>query len=1299
MKLKLLSGLLLTILFFSFTPNEALAQCDCDFVISLSDSEWQFDGAQKGVKPGDKICFTSGTRTGIGFTNIRGTADKPVIITNMCDGKVVLNAPASWGNAVEIQNSSHFVFSGAGNKSVEYGIEIRGAQMGLNIHGLSTNFEVNNVDVNNVGCVGIVAKTDPTCEPATWRGNFTLRNANLHHNKVSNTGCEGFYIGNSHYDTNLSKSCNGSTITVKEHDLDGIQVAYNKLENIGNDGIQIGGAKNANVHHNTVYNAGTKGNVYHGNGVQINPGTSESVISDNIIDTSKEYGIFDNGGGNTYYNNIVANAAQGGFLLQDVAPNWAKAGFRLFNNTIVNCRDFGLLMFSEHTDATQFSNNIIVGPSQSNYVFINFNNASKNKFIDTNNIKTQDINSLKFVNASGKDYRLTQSSPAVDAGVDRRSFGVTKDLEGKARPQGNAFDIGAYEFASGSSTGSAPSAKAGDDKTIVLPTNSVTLTGSGTSAGGSITAYAWTKVSGGTATLSGANTATLNVTNMVAGDYVFRLTVTNNTGAKASDDVKITVKANATPSANAGSDKTITLPTNTVTITGSGTDSDGTVASYAWTKVSGGTATLSGANTTTLKVTNMVAGDYVFRLTVTDNSGAKATDDVKVTVKAAATQNTAPVAKAGADQTITLPTNTATFSGSGTDSDGTIASYAWTKVSGGTATLTNANTNTLKVSGLVAGTYVFRLTVKDNQGATGTDDVKLTVNAAATTTLTANAGDDKVVTLPTSSVTFTGGGSGTISSYKWTQIYGNALTLANTSSRTLTVSGLKAGNFQFRLTVTDNTGKTATDDVKLQVTENKAPVANAGSDQTITLPTNTATFNGSGTDSDGTVASYSWRKLSGGTATLSNATTKSLKVTGVVAGTYVFRLTVTDDKGATGYDDVQLVVRSASSTNSAPVSKAGADQTITLPKNSVTLSGSGTDSDGTIAKYAWSKVEGGSATITSPSSKTTTVTGLTAGDYMFRLTVTDNLGATGTNHVRVHVTSNGNGVAKFNFTPTAQKVSGWVDVAGSPHVSVITATDPTSNIKVSSVSTAQWPAVNYGTMTSAFNGGVKNGTVQPAQVVETNWFNYNAPFNSTVNGVVQKDNIRISNLNPSHKYKILVGASRQSGDGTTDQYGTFEYRVNQQNPKTLLVTNNTSLEVEYNDVVPNSNGEIGISARKVNGSAMNFGYIGWLIVVDLTENPTYTKTSASARTAFLDPSSLDGEDTVTEEESIEIFDKKYPAGYHYSIVIFDANGAPVFKGAWSEDVYPTIIQPGTLYIYQVIQNGRKVDSGKFIKVN
>jgi hypothetical protein len=99
--------------------------------------------------------------------------------------------------------------------------------------------------------------------------------------------------------------------------------------------------------------------------------------------------------------------------------------------------------------------------------------------------------------------------------------------------------------------------------------------------------------------------------------------------------------------------------------------------------------------------------------------------------------------------------------------------------------------------------------------------------------------------------------------------------------------------------------------VPLSGSSNIAPVANAGADNTITLPNN-VTLVGSATDSDGTVATYAWSKLSGpGSFTITTPNAATTTVTGLAVGTYVFRLTATDDDGATSIDDVQVTVLTA----------------------------------------------------------------------------------------------------------------------------------------------------------------------------------------------------------------------------------------------------------------------------------------------------------------------------------------------------------------------------------------------------
>ncbi|MBJ7879595.1 PKD domain-containing protein [Gelidibacter salicanalis] len=276
-----------------------------------------------------------------------------------------------------------------------------------------------------------------------------------------------------------------------------------------------------------------------------------------------------------------------------------------------------------------------------------------------------------------------------------------------------------------------------------------------------------------------------------------------------------------------------------------------------------------------------------------------------------------PVANAGADQTIALPINSTTFNGTGTDPDGgTIIAYQWTQQSGpNTATLSGDSTADLTVGGLAAGTYVFRLTVIDDQNETGTDEVTLVVQTAAGTAPIVEAGADQTITLPINSTIFNGTGTdpdgGAITAYQWTQQSGpNTATLSGDSTADLTVGGLAAGTYVFRLAVTDDQNETGTDEAMLvvQMAAGAAPIANAGPDQTITLPTNNITLNGTGSDPDGGAVSFLWTKQSGPGAALSGTATPTLSASNLVEGSYVFRLTVTDPENDTAFDEVTVTV-------------------------------------------------------------------------------------------------------------------------------------------------------------------------------------------------------------------------------------------------------------------------------------------------------------------------------------------------------------------------------------------------------
>ncbi|HTD92728.1 MAG TPA: PKD domain-containing protein, partial [Chitinophagaceae bacterium] len=564
-----------------------------------------------------------------------------------------------------------------------------------------------------------------------------------------------------------------------------------------------------------------------------------------------------------------------------------------------------------------------------------------------------------------------------------------------------------------------PVANAGGNITITLPTNSTALNGTASSdPDGTISDYAWTKTAGpGSYSITDPTSATTTITNLTQGTYTFKLAVTDNSDATTSATVTVTVNPavatpppppNQVPVANAGANVTMTLPTNFTTLDGTGSsDPDGSISTYAWTRTggpAGSSLSTPGAAKTALNY--LVQGTYTFKLTVTDNGGAAASSTVTIIVNAAPPPpppaNEAPVADAGSDVTITLPVNTATIDGSAsTDPDGTIANYTWTKTNGPTSySISNPGSSSTSVVNLTQGTYTFKLTVTDNVGATATSTVRVIVNAAAAPpppaneVPVANAGGNVSITLPVNTASLDGSASsdpdGSISTYAWTKTNGPAsYNIANPGSSTTAIGNLVEGTYTFKLTVTDNDGasasSTVTVTVKPVVTQvppppvNQAPVANAGSNVAITLPTNTATLNGSASkDPDGSISKYAWTKTNGPASfNITSPGSATTAIGNLAQGVYTFTLTVTDNSGASASSTVTVTVNAAPAppANQAPVANAGSNVAITLPTNTATLNGSASkDPDGSISKYAWTKTNGpASFNITSPGSATTAI--------------------------------------------------------------------------------------------------------------------------------------------------------------------------------------------------------------------------------------------------------------------------------------------------------------------------------------
>ncbi len=103
----------------------------------------------------------------------------------------------------------------------------------------------------------------------------------------------------------------------------------------------------------------------------------------------------------------------------------------------------------------------------------------------------------------------------------------------------------------------------------------------------------------------------------------------------------------------------------------------------------------------------------------------------------------------------------------------------------------------------------------------------------------------------------------------------------------------------------------------LTLVANKPPIANAGADQTIVLQKDSVLLDGTtSSDADGTIATYTWVKISGPSSfQIINSGSSKTVVKSLTMGVYKFELTVTDNGGLSAKDTLQVMVNDSTSTS------------------------------------------------------------------------------------------------------------------------------------------------------------------------------------------------------------------------------------------------------------------------------------------------------------------------------------------------------------------------------------------------
>ena len=440
-----------------FAALQVNAQCDCDFYLSdlLIPGKNIVEG--RNVPPGSVVCLNAATpRNGnLLFKRFNGTPTAPITLIN-CGGKYTVNS-GTLSFAIKFFGSSYFRLTGSGDPSVTHGIEVNGGSQGVSVDSLSTNFEIDHLDIHGQNFAGIMAKTDPDCNANTWRENFTMYDIRIHDNYIHSTSHgEGLYIGNSFYANGMSRTCGETTIRVYPHAIVGAKIYNNTIFDTGADGIQVGSAtQGCEIYDNRIERHGQRpfdNRNDQGNGIQIGEGTGGLCYNNFILNIPPVnevdrtgYSIICLGrGDNVVFNNIMINPSNGGMFIDErgaATITGPGSGYKIINNTIINPKNNGLLLYSELVEQNVVKNNIIVNP-QLKYIA----HSTGVKIDSAGNYETRDINTVQFSNPSAYDYHLTSSSPAIGYGVDVSSYGVTFDFDHVARPAGAGWDAGAFEF-------------------------------------------------------------------------------------------------------------------------------------------------------------------------------------------------------------------------------------------------------------------------------------------------------------------------------------------------------------------------------------------------------------------------------------------------------------------------------------------------------------------------------------------------------------------------------------------------------------------------------------------------------------------------------------------------------------------------------------------------------------------------------------------------------------------------------------------------------------------------------------
>lgn len=513
-----------------------------------------------------------------------------------------------------------------------------------------------------------------------------------------------------------------------------------------------------------------------------------------------------------------------------------------------------------------------------------------------------------------------------------------------------------------------PIADAGADQQLCTPASSTTLAGSSVIFPAS---GAWTLVSG-TGTIADPTDPNTAVTGLSVGENIFEWTVSNGPCANpiTTDQVSIFLFDDANPVANAGPDQSLCTPTINATLGGSSVIFP---ATGTWTLIAG-SGTIADPNDPATVISNMAVGENVLVWTV--NNGPCTSGITTDTVSIFLYDENNPNADAGPDQAICTPASSVTLAGSAVIFP---AVGTWTLVSG-TGTISDPNDPNTTVTGLVIGETVLQWSVDNGPCAnSGTSD-QVSIFVFDENDPTADAGPDQQLCTPTASTTLAGSAVTFPATGTWTLVSGTGSIVSPNDPNT-DVIDLTVGESVFAWTVDNGpcaSGATS-DTMVVQLFDALNPIADAGPDQNLCTPLDSAQMAGSNVIFP---AVGTWTVVSG-TGTITDIHDPNTMITALGVGVNVFEWTVDNGPCESGISSDQVTITLFDDSN--PVADAGPDQELCTPTTSTALAGSPIIFP---AEGTWTVVLG-TGTFADASDPNTTVSDLSIGENIFLWTVTN----------------------------------------------------------------------------------------------------------------------------------------------------------------------------------------------------------------------------------------------------------------------------------------------------------------------